>query len=56
MITESKKNGILIFFKNGCTTTDELVIISCQYNVNSKNDDSTKGNDNSLNAVATREG
>jgi hypothetical protein len=42
---EATKNGIRILTMNGCTTIDEVVMISCQYNMNSIKDDKWNGND-----------
>lgn len=50
------KNGMRILVMNGCTTTDDLVIISCQYNVNSMKDASANGKESSPNATETGSG
>lgn len=47
------KNGIRILLMNGCTTTVDEVIISCQYSDNSINVDIVKGNESSLKATDT---
>ncbi len=46
--TASKKNGIFILVMNGLIKTDELFIISCQYNVNNKYDEIANGIESSI--------
>ena len=53
---ESIKNGIFILVMNGCTITEDLVIISCQYKVNNMNEESAKGKESSPNATDTGSG
>jgi hypothetical protein len=52
-VPESTKNGIFIRMMNGCTMIEELVIISCQYNMINMKDDNAKGIDRRVNATET---